>query len=62
MNAIEFNKRYPVGHLGFLHRDNGEVVPTAVRQEAFETGNGDPVAFFDGVSGYYKIDRFKPME
>lgn len=62
MKSEEFNKRYPVGHAGFLHRDNGQVQPTLVREPAFETEKGDTVAFFDGVSGYYKVDRFKPMQ
>ena len=62
MTAEQFNKMYPVGHLGFLHKDNGVVVPTDVRLEAFETESGDTVAFFTGVSGYYKVDRFEPLK
>lgn len=56
----KFNRDYQVGHLGFLHKDDGTVVATTVSAPAQELG-GRAVAWFEGVRGCYLIDRFVPL-
>jgi hypothetical protein len=53
-----FNLKYPVGTPGKLFKDSGENVDTKVRGEAYLMC-GQSMAFFEGVSGCYKTDRFK---
>ncbi len=62
VDVERFNRECPVGTLGFLHKDGGIVIPTSVQEPAFVSDAGMSVAFFDNVSGYYLIDRFKRME
>jgi hypothetical protein len=59
--VLLFNARHKVGELGFLKKDNGQTVPTALNSEAWVLGGHSAVAMFEGVSGCYKIDRFIPM-
>ena len=56
----EFNLRYPVNTEVLLQRDNGELRETKVRGAAFLLGGHTPVAFFEGVSGCYLIERVRP--
>lgn len=57
LEVENFNLKYPVGTEGNLRRDNGLHVATRIRGEAYEMC-GQSVAFFDGISGAYKTDRF----
>ena len=57
--VAEFNDRCPVGTKGTLRKDNGTAVETSVKWAA-QALCGSAVAFFEGVSGAYLIDRFTP--
>lgn len=54
----EFNRKYPVGTTVMLQKDGVEdPVKTTVRHEAYILSGHSAVAFFEGVSGCYLIDR-----
>jgi hypothetical protein len=55
-----FNRECLVGHAGFLHKDDGRVLPTFVERPAQEMG-GRCVAWFEGVRGCYVTNRFVPL-
>ena len=53
-----FNKLYPVGTEVLLNQDSHETATkTKVREKAFVLSGHSAVAFFEGVSGCYLIDR-----
>lgn len=52
----KFNKKYPVGstvkHRKSMH---GEYEDRILTHEAYVSSSLDPVAFFEGLSGYYLV-------
>jgi len=56
--ASAFNAANPIGTRGFLLRDKGVVAPTTVIGHAQLIGGDAVVARFDGVNGFFSIDRF----
>lgn len=60
MAALEvenWNLKHPVGVPVTLRMDSGADKVTKTRSEAYVCDAGYPVAFFEGVSGYYLLDR-----
>lgn len=60
--VAEFNANNPVGTPGFLLRDAGQSVPTKVAGHARLLGGDKPVAIFDGIHGFFSIERFVKTE
>lgn len=60
--VADFNRRYEVGTEGVLRRDSGVEFWTRLRSTAWVLNGQSAVAMFDGVSGCYRIDRFRPDE
>jgi hypothetical protein len=56
----EFNNLYRVGSFVHVHKDSGEIVYTTVKTEAQILGGHSAVAWFDGISGCYRVDRVSP--
>lgn len=56
--VASFNMVNPVNTAGFLLRDNGQVVPTKVTAPAVLFAGHVTVACFEGLRGFYSIDRF----
>jgi hypothetical protein len=40
-----------------VKKDNGDIVKTKTRSNAFLASDGTPVIFLEGISGYYLLDR-----
>lgn len=56
----KFNELYPVGSKCPMRSTNHksyEYKEEVVKHEAFMSNSGDPVAFFEGKSGYYAIEE-----
>lgn len=52
-----WNLKHPVGTPVKLRKDSGEVLITKTRYSAYISDSGHAVCFFEGVSGYYLLDR-----
>lgn len=61
LECENWNLKYPVGTTICLHRDSGVLTETKTRSEAYVCDSGHAVCFFEGVSGYYLLDRAKPV-
>lgn len=58
----DFNKKYPVGTAVMLKEDGRDMpTKTIVRHHAYILGGHSAVAFFEGISGSYLIDRVTPL-
>jgi hypothetical protein len=60
VSALEcenWNLKHPVGTAVRLRKDSGEIKDTKTRSEAYVADSGHAVCFFEGVSGYYLLDR-----
>lgn len=57
LEAENWNLKNPVGTEVILHKDSGTDLPTKTRSEAYVCDSGYAVCFFEGVSGYYLLDR-----
>ena len=57
LEAENWNLKYPVGTPVRLQRDSGEVKETKTRSEAYVCESGYAVCFFEGVCGYYMLNR-----
>jgi hypothetical protein len=55
----DFNSKYKVGDIVKLKLDSGEVKEVKLRTEAYVASGCSAVAFFEGIRGYYLIDRVK---
>jgi hypothetical protein len=63
MSALEaenWNLKHPVGTPVALRKDSGETVHVKTRSEAYVCESGYAVCFFEGVSGYYLLNRATP--
>ena len=56
-----FNKKHKVGTIGRITRDDGKVDGTCLKYPAQVMGSS-AVAFFEGISGAYLLERFTPNE
>lgn len=62
LNVENWNLKHPVGTQVKLRMDNGTDKITRTRYEAYVCDAGYPVCFFEGVSGYYLLDRAEPIQ
>jgi hypothetical protein len=65
VSALEcenWNLKHPVGTPVTLRKDSGETVQTKTRYAAYVADSGHAVCFFEGVSGYYLLDRATAIE
>lgn len=58
VQVAAFNIACPVGTPGHLMRDNGQVAPTIVESPAHLLGGHIAVARFQGLRGFFSIERF----
>ena len=57
LEAENWNFKHPVGTAVLLRKDSGEIKETKTRSEAYVSESGSAVCFFEGVSGYYLLNR-----
>jgi hypothetical protein len=57
LEVENWNLKHPVGTAVALRKDNGTDHITKTRSEAYICDAGYPVCFFEGVSGYYLLNR-----
>ena len=62
LTVENWNLKHPIGTHVNLRMDSGEVRSTRTRYEAYVCDAGYPICFFEGVSGYYLLDRATPIE
>lgn len=62
LEVENWNLKHPVGALVKLKLYNGLTKITKTRSEAYICNAGYPVCFFEGVSGYYLLDRAEAMD
>ncbi|MCR4319755.1 MAG: hypothetical protein NUV74_05390 [Candidatus Brocadiaceae bacterium] len=62
MKASEWNEWYEIGYPVLVKKDDGSVVQTKTRSEAWELGHGQAVIKLEGISGGYSLDRVQAME
>ncbi|GEM_PF-6003409 len=61
MNAVsDWNRKHEVGTPVKVRRDNGEVLETVTRSEAWHLDSGVAVIMVKGISGCYRLDRITP--
>jgi len=56
-----FNRRNPVGTPVAVQKDNGSIVETKTRSQAYVMSEHTPVVFVDGISGCYALSRVSPL-
>lgn len=61
LEAENWNLRHPIGTSVILHTDSRGDVRTNTRSAAYVCESGYAVCFFDGISGYYLINRATPF-
>lgn len=57
LEAENWNFKHPVGTSVVLRKDGGDDLRTKTRSEAYVSESGHTVCFFEGVSGYYLIEK-----
>jgi hypothetical protein len=57
-----FNRSCPVGTHVAVVRDDGSVLETKTRSEAWLVGDGTPVVMVEGISGGYLLERVTPIK
>ena len=57
LECENWNLKHPVGTAVTLKMDSGETRKTKTRSEAFVSHSGHAVCFFEGVLGYYLLNR-----
>lgn len=62
LQVDEFNKKHKIGDEVFLSKDSGETVKTKVKYPAEILSGHSAVAWFEGISGCYKIDRIQEAQ
>jgi hypothetical protein len=61
LEAENWNLKHPVGTEVKLKKDSGEEKITKTRSESYVCDAGYAVCFFEGVSGYYLLDRAEAL-
>lgn len=61
LEVENWNLKHPVGTMVILRKDSGELLRTKTRYPAYISDSGHAVCFFEGVSGYYMLDRATPL-
>ena len=61
LEAENWNLKHPVGSSVLLHTDSKGDIRTHTRSEAYVCDSGHAVCFFDGISGYYLLNRATPL-
>lgn len=61
LEVENWNLKHPVGTAVTLRKDVGPEIETKTRSEAYVCDAGYAVCFFDGVSGYYLLERATPL-
>jgi hypothetical protein len=61
LEAENWNLKYPVGTAVTITMDTGLKKDTKTRSEAYVCDSGYAVCFFEGVSGYYLLNRAEPQ-
>ncbi len=56
----EWNKAHKVGIAVNVRRDDGTILETVTRSEAWATKDGSPIVSVRGISGGYLLDRVTP--
>jgi len=54
-----FNAQCPVGGVVTLEKDDGRILTTVTRSEAYVLSGHTPVIFVKGVTGCYALERVK---
>lgn len=62
LEVENWNLKHPVGTPVLLSKDSGQVLNTKTRSEAYVCDSGHAVCFFEGVSGYYLLNRATPYQ
>lgn len=65
MAALEvenWNLKHPVGTPVILLKDSGQRISTKTRSMAEVAASGHAVCWFEGVSGYYLLDRASAIQ
>lgn len=62
LEVENWNLKHPVGTAVDLRKDSGEVVATKTKYPAEVSASGHAVGWFEGVSGYYLLDRATAKE
>lgn len=57
LEAENWNLKHPVGTEVDLAKDSGVLMRTKTGSEAYVCDSGYAVCFFEGVSGYYLLNR-----
>lgn len=57
LECENWNLKHPIGTAVQLRNDFGKPTDTRTRSEAFVCDSGHAVCFFEGVSGYYALNR-----
>jgi len=61
LEAENWNLKHPVGTSVLLHTDSKGDIRTHTRSEAYVCESGYAVCFFEGISGYYLLNRATPL-
>ena len=61
LEAENWNLKHPIGTSVILHTDSKGDVRTNTRSEAYVCDSGYAVCFFEGISGYYLLNRATPF-
>lgn len=59
--CADWNMAFPIGSEVVVTRDSGEAQRTKTRSTAYVCDSGYPVIFLDGITGYYLLDRVRPV-
>ena len=62
LECENWNLKYPVGTSVVLRTDGKGDINTNTRSEAYVCDSGHAVCFFEGVSGYYLLNRATPYQ
>lgn len=57
LEVENWNLKHPVGTKVELRKDSGDPIITKTRSEAEVSASGHAVCWFEGVSGYYLLER-----
>jgi hypothetical protein len=61
LECENWNLKYPVGTAVNLAKDSGTTITTKTRTPAYVADSGHAICFFEGVTGYYLLNRATPL-